>query len=162
MATIFLSSSKSVNTFIPDSYGEFLACIHDIFKCKLSSMAGTDQLQFVCTGKDIASGTPVHFTVTESNFKNVARCSSIILSVRLYFNVFAEEDGKASTLQDGVRIAYDTKCGFDAEFSAAIDQALEGYVLRYKQKHPRSSVLSSNCCGMRSIAKHILVKNRKC
>jgi hypothetical protein len=96
----------------------------------------------MCTGEDIASGTPILFD--ESNLNIMKSCSSIVLSVRLYLNVFAEEEGKAIVLQDGVRIAYDTKCGFDAAFSAAIDRELEGYVVRYKQKHPRSSVLSSN------------------
>ena len=64
-------------------------------------MAETDQVHFLCTGEGIVSGTPIHLNLTtESNFKYVKRCSSIVLSVRIYLNVFAEEEEGASALQD--------------------------------------------------------------
>eukprot|EP01036_Dinobryon_divergens_P029096 gene29096-38158_t len=95
-------------------------------------MAETDKVHLLCTGEGIVSGTPVHLNLTtESHFKYVKRCSSIVLSVRIYLNVFAEEEGGASALQDGVQITYDTRCGFDAEFSAAVDRALEDYFVSF-------------------------------
>jgi hypothetical protein len=139
LATIFLRSCEYVHTIVPDSYDEFLTRIQGIFSSKLGG-----QFQLICTGNDISSGTPIHFDVTESSFKYLKRCSSIVLSVKLYLDVYAEEERKANALPEGVRIVYDTKCGFDAAFSVAVDQELEGYVLRYRKKHPRSAVLSSN------------------
>ena len=102
------------------------------------------QIKLICTEEYIASGTSIFFYVTESNFNTMKRCSSIVLSVRLDLNLFAEEEGKVVKVEDGVQIAYDTKCGFDAAFSEAIDRELKGYIERYKQNRPRSSVLSSN------------------